>query len=68
MLAYAEARIPWHLLLVEPGFTGCESVVLRLFRLRDGACVEHAAAKQGETLVSGEPFPLKISTELLLDY
>jgi Uma2 family endonuclease len=67
MHAYAAAGIPWYL-LVEPDFADYESVTLRLFRLTDGAYVEHAAAKQGETLVSDEPFPLSISTELLLDY
>ncbi len=67
MLAYAEASIPWYL-LVEPDFIDYKSVTLRLFRLDGDAYVMHAAAKQGETLVSYEPFPMSISTEKLLDY
>ncbi|WP_285558251.1 Uma2 family endonuclease [Actinoplanes regularis] len=64
---YAEARIPWYL-LVEPDFAGYESVTLRLFRLRGDAYAEHSAAKQGETLTSELPFPFSIGTEELVDY
>ncbi|GLW34163.1 hypothetical protein Areg01_71000 [Actinoplanes regularis] len=67
MLAYAEANIPWYL-LIEPDFIDYKSVTLRLFRLVRDAYVVHAAAQQGETLVSCEPFPMSISTEKLLDY
>ena len=33
-----------------------------------GSAFYQSLVKQGETLVSDEPFPLSISTELLLDY
>ncbi|WIM98848.1 Uma2 family endonuclease [Actinoplanes oblitus] len=64
---YAEAHIPWYL-LVEPDFLDYESVTVRLFRLVDKGYVEHATAKQGETLTSELPFPLSISTDDLLDF
>ncbi|WP_229830825.1 Uma2 family endonuclease [Actinoplanes ianthinogenes] len=67
MSFYAEAGIPWYL-LVEPDFTDYESVTLRLLRLADKAYLEHATAKQGETLTSDVPFPISISTEELLDF
>ncbi|GAA2702764.1 hypothetical protein Apa02nite_058660 [Actinoplanes palleronii] len=67
MLAYAEAQIPWYL-LIEPDFSGYESVALVLCRLESRTYIEHAAAKQGETLTSTLPFPLAISTEDLLAF
>ncbi|GAA4602058.1 Uma2 family endonuclease [Actinoplanes octamycinicus] len=67
MPLYAVARIPWFL-LVEPDFADYESVTLSLHRLKDGEYVEHARAKQGETLTSDVPFPIAISTEELLDF
>ncbi|GAA1622587.1 Uma2 family endonuclease [Actinoplanes couchii] len=67
MLAYAEAGIPWYL-LVEPDFTDYASVKLTLFRLDGDAYVEHGSAEQGETLTSDLPFTLEVSTEFLLDY
>ena len=57
MKAYAEAQIPWYL-LVEPDFIAYESVMLRLFRLDLGTYVEYTAAQRNETLVSDLPFPL----------
>ncbi|MFC4071040.1 Uma2 family endonuclease [Actinoplanes subglobosus] len=67
MLAYAAAGIPWYL-LAEPDFTDYPSVSLRLFRLADGAYIEHAVAKHGEKLTSQEPFAMSIDTTFLLDY
>ncbi|KUL33351.1 hypothetical protein ADL15_17820 [Actinoplanes awajinensis subsp. mycoplanecinus] len=64
---YAAAKIPWYL-LVEPDFAGYDSIELRLFRLDGTTYVEHATAKQGETLTSDLPFPIAISTEALLDF
>ncbi|KUL33350.1 Uma2 family endonuclease [Actinoplanes awajinensis] len=64
---YAAAAIPWYL-LVEPDFSTYESVTLFLYRLDGKAYVEHATAKQGETLTSELPFPIAISTEALLDF
>lgn len=67
MAFYAEAKIPWYL-LVEPDFTGYESVTLRLLRLEAKAYAEHAVAKSGETLTSHLPFPISIEVEDLLDF
>lgn len=67
MLAYAAAGIPW-CLLVEPDFTDYAAITLRLFRLEDGAYIEHAVAKHGETLSTREPFAMSVDTTFLLDY
>ncbi|WP_043511268.1 MULTISPECIES: Uma2 family endonuclease [unclassified Actinoplanes] len=62
---YAEAGVPWYL-LVEPDFSDYASLTLRLFRLTGREYVEHALAKQGETLRSRLPFPISISTDDLI--
>lgn len=62
MHAYAAARIPWYL-LVEPSPSG--SVMVRLLGLDDGQYVEHAVAKNGETLEISEPFAVSIDVDAL---
>ncbi|MFC7533737.1 Uma2 family endonuclease [Actinoplanes sp. GCM10030250] len=64
---YAAAKIPWYL-LVEPDMKAYESVNVRLFRLDGDKYIEHAAATQGETLTSDEPYPISIDTDRLLDF
>jgi Uma2 family endonuclease len=62
---YASAGIPWYL-LVEPDMSDYYGVALRLFRLDGAQYVEHAYARQGQSLVSDEPFPIDIDTRRLI--
>jgi Uma2 family endonuclease len=57
---YAEAGIPWYL-LVEP-----KTVTMRLFRLEGTTYVSHAAAEPGEVLRLTEPVAVAIRPEDLL--
>jgi Uma2 family endonuclease len=64
MHLYAAAKIEWYL-LVEPNLTNYKSIMVRLFRLHGDHYLEHAVAKDGETLFSDEPFPIAIPTAFL---
>jgi Uma2 family endonuclease len=64
---YAEAGIPWYL-LVDRDFRDYDSITLGLLRLADEGYVEHAVAERGETLTSRLPFALAIDTDWLLAF
>nr|MDT0661594.1 Uma2 family endonuclease [Micromonospora sp. DSM 115978] len=62
MRLYADAGIPWYL-LVEPDGT---TLTLRLFRLDGTHYVEHAVAKSGETLHLTDPIRLTLDPATLI--
>lgn len=62
---YATAKIGWYL-LVEPDMKTYQAVTVRLLRLEGTEYVEHAVAKDGETLHSTQPYPIFIDTGKLL--
>ncbi len=64
---YAEAGIPWYL-LVEPSLPDHTSVTVRLLRLAGDHYVKDAAADLGEVLKSEDPFPFELHTDDLLDF
>lgn len=57
---YAEAGIPWYLLVEH------QAISLRLFRLQKGTYVEHSTAVPGEILRMTEPVTAEIRPESLL--
>lgn len=59
---YAEAGIPWHLLVEPDGGT----LALTLYRLEGGQYVEHSAAKGGEALRMTEPIAITLDPATLL--
>jgi len=63
---YAEAQIGWYL-LIEPDFSDYESITMRLYRLDGDRYVEHAVAKQGETLSLDGLLDITLSTDDLID-
>jgi hypothetical protein len=63
---YAEAGIPWYL-LVEPSLPDHTSIKVRLLRLAGDHYVKDTAAELGEVLKSEDPFPFEIHTDDLLD-
>lgn len=57
---YAEAGIPWYLIVEH------KTITLRLYRLRDGTYVEHSTTEQGQVLRMTEPVTAEIRPESLL--
>ncbi|MGY0236919.1 Uma2 family endonuclease [Longispora urticae] len=59
---YAQAGIPWYLLVETEG----GDLVLKLYRLESGAYTEHAVAKGDESLRITEPFTVDLCPNSLL--
>src|SRR5690606_33521498 len=59
---YAEAGIPWYLLVEPDG----DTLALTLYRLEDGGYVEHTVAKGGQPLTMTEPIEVTIDPARLL--
>jgi Uma2 family endonuclease len=62
---YAEAGVPWYL-LVEPHLPGYHGITLQLLRLASGEYVEHTVTENGTTLTSTDPFRFELATADLL--
>jgi Uma2 family endonuclease len=63
MRRYADAGIPWYLLIEQKSW---ESLALHLFRLDGDRYVEHDVARVGDTLRFTEPFVLDLDVAALL--
>jgi Uma2 family endonuclease len=63
MRRYADARIPWYLIVEQKSW---ESLTLHLFRLDSDKYVEHDVARVGDTLRLTDPFILDLDVAALM--